>query len=75
MILLVPCFPSDELSLCPCDQSMHYINGFDDHAIIAGAGTCGIEIMKQVPKADVIVVIFLPFASSFLDLIIDLLSY
>jgi threonine dehydratase len=34
-----------------------YINGYDDPAIIAGAGTCGLEIVEQVP--DVLVLVFL----------------
>ncbi|RHY73967.1 hypothetical protein DYB38_003480 [Aphanomyces astaci] len=33
-----------------------YINGFDHPNIIAGAGTMGIEILNQVPKADAIIV-------------------
>ncbi|MDA1007814.1 MAG: pyridoxal-phosphate dependent enzyme [Planctomycetota bacterium] len=36
-------------------DSMTYINGFDDAAIIAGAGTTGIEIVNQVPDLDAIV--------------------
>ena len=34
-----------------------YINGYDDPAIIAGAGTCGLEIVEQVP--DVLVPVIL----------------
>lgn len=33
-----------------------YINGYDDPEIIAGAGTMAIEILEQVPDADMIVV-------------------
>lgn len=33
-----------------------YINGYDDPAIIAGAGTCGLEIVEQVPDVDVVVI-------------------
>lgn len=33
-----------------------YINGYDDPEIIAGAGTMGIELLEQVPDADVVVV-------------------
>jgi threonine dehydratase len=33
-----------------------YINGFDDPAIIAGQGTLGLEIAKQVPDLDAVVV-------------------
>lgn len=29
-------------------KDLAYINGFDDHAIIAGAGTMGLEIVNQV---------------------------
>ena len=32
----------------PRYEGMSYINGFDDHAIIAGAGTMGLEIINQV---------------------------
>ena len=35
---------------------MRYINGYDDPEIIAGAGTLGVEMLEQVPDADVIVV-------------------
>jgi threonine dehydratase len=33
-----------------------YINGYDDPAIIAGAGTLGVELLEQVPEVDVVVV-------------------
>mmetsp|Transcript_34978 Transcript_34978/g.91572 ORF Transcript_34978/g.91572 Transcript_34978/m.91572 type:complete len:455 (+) Transcript_34978:33-1397(+) len=33
-----------------------YINGYDDPAIIAGAGTVGLEIAEQVPEFDVVVI-------------------
>ena len=32
----------------PKFKDLTYINGFDDHAIIAGAGTMGLEIVNQV---------------------------
>lgn len=35
---------------------MRYINGFDDPAIIAGAGTMGLEIVEQVPEVDAVVI-------------------
>ena len=37
-------------------EGMVYINGYDDPPIIAGAGTIGVEMLEQVPDADVIVV-------------------
>jgi threonine dehydratase len=37
-------------------SDMTYINGFDHPHIIAGAGTMGMEILNQVPKADAIVI-------------------
>ncbi|MGN6387830.1 MAG: threonine ammonia-lyase [Verrucomicrobiota bacterium] len=37
-------------------DGLTYINGFDDAAIIAGAGTLGIEMNQQVPEADAIIV-------------------
>lgn len=37
-------------------QGLSYVHGFNDAAIIAGAGTIGLEILEQVPKADAIVV-------------------
>lgn len=37
-------------------ESLTYINGFDDPAIIAGQGTLGLELLKQVPELDGIVV-------------------
>ncbi|KPI86476.1 hypothetical protein ABL78_4460 [Leptomonas seymouri] len=33
-----------------------YVNGYDDPAVIAGAGTCGLEILDQLPDVDAIVV-------------------
>ena len=37
-------------------QGLTYINGFDDAAIIAGAGSMAIEVLEQVPGLDAIVV-------------------
>jgi threonine dehydratase len=36
-------------------RELTYIHGFDDPAIIAGQGTMGLEILRQVPEADAIV--------------------
>jgi threonine dehydratase len=38
------------------ESGAKYINGFDDHAIIAGQGTIGLEVAEQVPDADAVVV-------------------
>lgn len=35
---------------------LRYINGYDDPEIIAGAGTLGMEIVDQVPDADIMLV-------------------
>ena len=37
-------------------KNLAYINGFDDPAIIAGQGTLGLEILRQVPGVDAIIV-------------------
>ncbi len=37
-------------------RGLAYINGFDDAAIVAGAGTMGLEILEQVPQAEAIIV-------------------
>ena len=37
-------------------EGQTYIHGFNDAAIIAGAGTVGLEILEQVSKADAIIV-------------------
>ena len=37
-------------------QSLTYIHGFDDPAVIAGQGTMGLEILEQVPQADALIV-------------------
>ena len=37
-------------------EGLTYINGYDDPAIIAGAGTMGIEIVDDVPWVDAVVV-------------------
>src|ERR1700712_2922934 len=36
-------------------RKLTYIHGFDDPAIIAGQGTIGLEILKQVPDVEAIV--------------------
>jgi len=36
--------------------NLHYINGYDDPPILAGAGTMGIEIVQDVPHLDAVVV-------------------
>jgi threonine dehydratase len=38
------------------ERGLTYIPGFDDPAIIAGQGTLGLEILEDVPDADVIIV-------------------
>lgn len=37
-------------------HSYTYVPGFDDPAIIAGAGTAGLEIMEDLPRADAVIV-------------------
>jgi threonine dehydratase len=44
---------ANELS---AERKLTYIPGFDDPAIIAGAGTLGLEILEDVPDVDVIIV-------------------
>lgn len=36
-------------------EGLAYVHGFDADAIIAGQGTLGLEILEQVPRADVVV--------------------
>src|SRR5262245_13196408 len=38
------------------EQKLHYINGYDDPAIIAGQGTIGLEIARQVPDLDAVII-------------------
>lgn len=38
------------------EKELTYINGYDDFDIIAGQGTLGLEIAKQVPDVDFIIV-------------------
>ncbi len=38
------------------ERGMLYVNGFDDEAIIAGAGTLGLEVLEDVPGVDAVVV-------------------
>jgi threonine dehydratase len=38
------------------EQGLAYIDGYDDPAIIAGQGTAGLEILEQVPDAEVMIV-------------------
>src|SRR4051812_1263639 len=42
---------ANELSI---ERKLTYIPGFDDAAIIAGAGTVGLEILQDVPDVDVV---------------------
>lgn len=37
-------------------EGLDYINGYDDPAVLAGAGTIGIEIIDDVPDVDAVVV-------------------
>ena len=37
------------------EQQLIYVNGFDHPWIAAGHGTCGLEILEQVPDADAVV--------------------
>ena len=37
------------------EQQLTYIPGFDDPDIIAGAGTIGLELLEDVPDADVVI--------------------
>lgn len=38
------------------NESLDYVNGYDDPPILAGAGTIGIEMIEDVPDVDVVVV-------------------
>ena len=38
------------------EKGLAYIDGYDDPAIIAGQGTAGLEVIEQVPEADVVIV-------------------
>jgi len=40
----------------PDFEKLTYINGFDDHEIIAGAGTLGLELLRDEPRLDAVVV-------------------
>ena len=37
-------------------EGLAYVDGYDDPAIIAGQGTMGLEIIEQVPNADVVII-------------------
>jgi threonine dehydratase len=38
------------------NEGLSYVNGYDDPAILAGAGTIGMEMIDDVPQVDVVVV-------------------
>lgn len=38
------------------EKGLKYVNGFNDPDVISGAGTCGLEILDQLPSVDVILV-------------------
>lgn len=44
-----------EADLRAAADGLTYVHGFDDPAIIAGQGTLGLELLKQVPDLDAIV--------------------
>lgn len=44
---------ADEIA---AEKKLIYLNGFDDPAIIAGQGTLGLEIAREVPDADAVIV-------------------
>lgn len=37
-------------------EGLTYVHGFDGHAVIAGQGTIGLELLEQVPDVDAVVV-------------------
>jgi threonine dehydratase len=37
-------------------EGLTYVHGYDDPGVIAGAGTLGLEVLEQVPKADAVIV-------------------
>lgn len=38
------------------EKGLAYIDGYDDHAIIAGQGTMALEIVEQIPDLDAVVI-------------------
>jgi threonine dehydratase len=38
------------------DEGLAYVHGFNDAAIIAGAGTVGLEVLEEVPDLDAVIV-------------------
>jgi threonine dehydratase len=38
------------------DEGLAYVHGFNDAAIIAGAGTVGLEVVEEVPDLDAVIV-------------------
>lgn len=38
------------------ERNLVYVNGFDDPAVIAGAGTIGVELLQQVPNLDAVLI-------------------
>ena len=38
------------------DEELSYVHGFNDAAIIAGAGTVGLEVLEEVPDLDAVIV-------------------
>jgi threonine dehydratase len=37
-------------------EGMYYVSPYNDAAVIAGQGTCGIELLKQLPDLDAVVI-------------------
>ena len=38
------------------ERGMTFVHPFDDPVVLAGAGTCGLEIVEQLPETEVVVV-------------------
>jgi threonine dehydratase len=38
------------------NEGLTYVHGYDDPAVIAGAGTLGLEVLEQVPNVDAVIV-------------------
>ena len=38
------------------ERGLTFVHPFDDPVVLAGAGTCGLEIVEEVPEVDVVVV-------------------
>src|SRR5438309_185090 len=55
-VLDTPCVESRTISQITAAQKLTFVHPYDDEAIVAGQGTVGLEMLREVPDLDTLVV-------------------